>query len=332
MNNEQILWVVGLLTVALYLVVMFLARAHLIAWNSIHSLQGRVEAVKADVDALGVPDPARQAVLTLANTVKDRADVAGRWTSRLMTSGGEENECWEMIHRAEEILIGCMGDDAVHARLLRARADLGTDESECAKAWRVVVNRYVEADGKPTAAWSGPAARADLRQLVEYCHRKQDESFRTLAEVANKTQWLVVAGLIFIGAVILLKPSVVPLLGIGAVGGLASRIRVISEAKGTPTDYGANWAPLFLAPVLGALLGWSGIYLVQLAGGLSLFNDDVNKLLTDAAADPPSVIAYGIALLFGFTEAVFNGVATMVNKALETQPASGEAQAAAVTK
>src|SRR5512146_2787796 len=110
MSDIQILQVVGLLTVLLYLGVMFLARAHLISWNSIHSLEGRIESVRADVQALGLTGGPKQAVMGLTDEVEKRTRKAARWTSRFASSGGEENQGWEMIHHAEELLIASMAD------------------------------------------------------------------------------------------------------------------------------------------------------------------------------------------------------------------------------
>src|SRR5512141_425950 len=87
MSDIQILQVVGLLTVLLYLGVMFLARAHLIAWNSIHSLEGRIESVRADVQALGRTGGPQQAVTGLTDEVEKRTRKAAGWTSRLVSTG-----------------------------------------------------------------------------------------------------------------------------------------------------------------------------------------------------------------------------------------------------
>jgi hypothetical protein len=69
-----------------------------------------------------------------------------------------------------------------------------------------------------------------------------------------------------------------------------------------PITYGSSWAPLFCAPVLGALAAWAGLVLISLlqaAGVLQL-----TALHTTSLADlrVPSAALLGIAILLGASE------------------------------
>lgn len=321
MSAEHVLQAVGLVTVVTYVVVMFAARAHLVAPASIRSLEGRIAALRADATASGLPTPAVLAVTQLVNEADAIAKTLRRFRDRIPSTGADENESWEMVHHAETIMLELANDDDVQAQLHKARAELAREKSSEDEAWRLVIARHLTADGLPTPTYSAPIAKADAVQLARYLHRKQDQAFRTLAEVANKAQWLVVAGATFIFATIVLAPSVVPVLGLGAVGGLASGARRIARSKTVPSDYGAYWAPLFVAPILGALLGWAGIYLVELAQELGV----VGAALGDVSAG--GTLTYALALLLGYSEGAFNGVANLVDAAV-TAPRTGPAAAA----
>jgi len=85
--------------------------------------------------------------------------------------------------------------------------------------------------------------------------------------------------------------------------------------KELPTDYGAYWVPLFLAPVLGAL-GAVGGYLVFWAlVEAQALGEGLKPLLS-----PPA--AYGLLVVLGFSERLLEGL----TKRLEDQALKQEDQ------
>jgi hypothetical protein len=121
----------------------------------------------------------------------------------------------------------------------------------------------------------------------------------------EKTCWLVFSALFLIALIGLLSSGHDVLIA-GAIGGLASKLRGVMNRKQVPTDYGASWATLFLAPPVGALSGWSGIVLVHLfvetglfGAGLSMFEAESLEALMQAPE------AFAIALVFGYSASLF---------------------------
>lgn len=91
------------------------------------------------------------------------------------------------------------------------------------------------------------------------------------------------------------------LLVAGAIGGLVSRMQRLVFSTRIPVTYGSSWAPLFCAPVLGALAAWAGLVLISLlqaAGVLQL--TALHTSLKDLQA--PSAALLGIAILLGTSE------------------------------
>jgi hypothetical protein len=91
------------------------------------------------------------------------------------------------------------------------------------------------------------------------------------------------------------------LLVAGAIGGLVSRMQRLVFSTRIPITYGSSWAPLFCAPILGALAAWAGLVLISLlqtAGVLQL-----SALQTSLAAlKAPSAAVLGTAILLGVSE------------------------------
>jgi hypothetical protein len=91
------------------------------------------------------------------------------------------------------------------------------------------------------------------------------------------------------------------LLVAGAIGGLVSRMQRLVFSTRIPVTYGSSWAPLFCAPILGALAAWAGLVLISLlqtAGVLQL--TALQTSLADLKA--PSAAVLGTAILLGVSE------------------------------
>jgi hypothetical protein len=102
---------------------------------------------------------------------------------------------------------------------------------------------------------------------------------------------------------------------LGFLGGALSRLLRVVATKELPTDYGAYWVSLFLAPVLGAL-GAVGGYLVFWAlVEVQALGEGLKPLLSPPAAD-------GLLVVLGFSERLLEGL----TKRLEDQALKQEDQ------
>jgi hypothetical protein len=310
----------GLIVVAAYLASAIWSRMHFIARSSIQALLGRVAEIEATARLRGAKD--NDPIFTLLKEVEAYIREADKPWHRLFSTGAIENRGWITAHYCERLLLSLPGyqPEYLYARLRREGAELSKLPAREARAWRVLVDRHLDETGKKRDGSTPKAAEADLSQLLGRANRYSDAYHTSLAELYNKSVWLILAGLLFVAALIVASPDAVPLLGAGAIGGLASRILRISSASDMPTDYGALWVPLFLSPVLGALLGWAGILLLTLGQEI-----DVIALSAIDLSDETSASVLALAMLFGFTERFFNGVANLVADKVSGAPSNAGA-------
>ncbi len=148
--------------------------------------------------------------------------------------------------------------------------------------------------------------RALLGEFLAALYNARDTHYARLLTLHNKAFWLLLVGLGLALTLWAFGPQASGLdlgtvLLLGFLGGFLSRLlRVVATDK-LPTDYGAYWVPLFLAPVLGAL-GAVGGYLVFWAlVEVQALGEGLKPLL-----DPPA--AYGLLVVLGVSERFLEGL------------------------
>ena len=163
--------------------------------------------------------------------------------------------------------------------------------------------------------------RALLEEFLAALHGARDARYARLLTLHNKAAWLLLVGLGLTWALGSFAPglsnglSLETGLVLGFLGGALSRLLRVVATKELPTDYGAYWVPLFLAPVLGAL-GAVGGYLVFWAlVEVRALGEGLKPLLS-----PPA--AYGLLVVLGFSERLLEGL----TKRLEDQALKQEDQ------
>ena len=153
--------------------------------------------------------------------------------------------------------------------------------------------------------------RAILVEALEQIFDKEDQDYFDFDTWHNKLIWLVVCALLFIIALGLTFPTNSVLLLMGGIGGLLSRLRRSMTSTGTAND--STWGSLFLSPLTGAFSAWGGILLVIVGLKFNLFGSALNL----DWQDPYQPVPLAIALLFGFSERLFDGIAGQIEKKLD---------------
>ncbi|WP_243030413.1 hypothetical protein [Thermus altitudinis] len=165
-----------------------------------------------------------------------------------------------------------------------------------------------------------------MQEFLADLYNARDTQYARLLTLHNKGTYLLWLGLLVAAALILLwksflmevfgsvQPLFLFLAGFG--GGLLSRLLRVVRTDRLPTDYGAYWVPLFLSPVLGGLAALLGVLVVELGVGLKLLGEGVTGLL-----QPPSV--YGLGVVLGFSERLFQGLSQGVEDRLLPPPGKG---------
>lgn len=301
----------------LWLPLFFLFSIWLIRWNNIAkpSRLG-VIAQLADLKAR-FPDGGKvPEVLALTQHELEKKWSVLDW---LFWSRGQEIASWNLIHKAELALLEEAPPEKVNARLASAEQRLAEIDRSGAKGLADRIGGELKCDA---AKVDDKARRQLLIEATSYVYDYGDTEFATLTSWQNKSFWLILLGVALIGAVAIVADHI-PLFIAGAVGGFLSRMTRELKRADVPSDYGASWSSLFLAPVAGAIMGWFGVALVML-----LTDPNVGVLggpLKVIAWDSPNFAAtLAAAFLFGFSERLFDKIVAQLEQSIDKKQAEAQ--------
>jgi len=151
------------------------------------------------------------------------------------------------------------------------------------------------------------AQRALLGEFLAALYDARDTGYARLLTLHNKAAWLLLVGLglaVALGSFAPGLPNGLSLgtaLLLGFLGGLLSRLLRVVATDRLPTDYGAYWVPLFLAPVLGALGAVGGYLVFWTLVEAEVLGEGLKPLLS-----PPA--AYGLLVALGLSERLLKGL------------------------
>jgi hypothetical protein len=241
------------------------------------------------------------------------------WSTRLFNAvfwpRGQELAGWSASHEAELLLVELLPAEHVRARMETAEQRLRELKTPAATSLADLLHTATNSPASPVPLdrW-----RALLAEGLAAFYEHRDKGFFELATWHSKMMWLVGCALLLIFALAATLQNAILLL-LGAVGGLLSRLaRTVSSAD-TANDYGATWGALFLSPLSGALSAWGGVLLIVLGFKFNILGTALNA----DWCNPYEPATLAIALLFGFSERLFDGIATQIDeKIAKTQPPS----------
>lgn len=337
-------WLV-LLVSGLYFVGLVLVRWHMIAKPARAQLVTQVQAVRANLRsemASGAATAATQARAAQVEHLLDWALYTFKypnfpvekgandketshfpgylpWPTRLFNAlfwpRGQELAAWNASHEAELLLVELFSDDHVWARMETAEQQLRALNVPTATSLADLVKQAISPTSTPPSA---ERLRALLAQALGVLYEHGDRAYFDLATWHSKMMWLVGSALLLIFAIAMTLQNGILLL-LGAVGGLLSRLaRTVSSAD-TGNDYGATWGALFLSPLSGALSAWGGVLLIVLGLKFNILGGALNV----DWCHPYEPATLALALLFGFSERLFDGIATQIDQKIsKTQPDS----------
>jgi hypothetical protein len=206
---------------------------------------------------------------------------------------------WRLVHEAERLQVDLLRLEQVKVRLGTASDELKEMKAPYIKKLAETIDHALKEDKEENKRY----LQALLKESLRIIYDDRDSAYGTLATFHNKALWLIGAT---IGIIILLALTVGDevLFLAGGVGGLLSLLRRITKVPRLPTDYGAYWTTFFYSPLIGALSGWTGVFLLALLIDANIIGsffkiswDGLNVSLN------PEVI--GFAVLFGYSMAVF---------------------------
>jgi hypothetical protein len=338
-----------------YLLLFLFARTYLIACPSralaraqlkglwAEHVQGREEGREDDQKKRDAREDTKECLQKARDLLEGQGFLGriGSLLSLLLWNGEREMEAWALMNRAERRAAALRSDEEVRARLVRGLGELGEFSEEERALWQKQLKWALGLEGQDpqqgSPSQSGGSGqevnarccrkpdprvqRALLEEFLAALHGARDARYARLLTLHNKAAWLLLVGLGLAMALGSFAPGLSNGLSLGTglvlgfLGGALSRLLRVVATKELPTDYGAYWVSLFLAPVLGAL-GAVGGYLVFWAlVEVKALGEGLKPLLSPPAAD-------GLLVVLGFSERLLEGL----TKRLEDQALKQEDQ------
>jgi len=321
--------ILGLGLLLAYLVLVQLARWLYIArpnivWNEAQStaMGKRLRQKIRGPSGTGTGQGASEALGELLTAI-DHPSTNHRTTRTQLLgwNGADQIGKWVVIHEAERLVLPLLSQEELLARLERALGQLGELAPERRARWEAVSRELLDGcDDTPDGQFDA-RLRAHLDELLGEVYEASNGKAAQLSGLYNRATWLVFAALLPLGALVSLGYGVV--LVAGAIGGIVSRMQRLVFSRQVPMTYGSSWAPLFCAPVLGALAAWAGLMMISLlkaAGVLQL-----SALATELPdLRSPTAGVLGVAVILGLSERFLSRLekqaATMLSNDGQEQP------------
>ncbi len=295
--------------------------AHLYAYTDMVKIQLAAEQHEPDII-----DPVEQAVIpkiehllsAARTTIQNEQSVKG-WRSFLSPEDiSQQLAAWRLIHDADRLATDLWRNEHVEAKAIVVKESLKELDTAPAK-------ELSEAIATTLKNKTPDKLRPLVKEARGMLFNARDNYFEELSDWQNKALWLVLVAsiiIILIAAVPQLSYSIYMLLG--AIGGLLARLRkTLTARKSSGFDYGVSWSMLFLAPLIGALTGWTGILLSQFVVELKVFNIPDTILQSELLMSNAKL---ALAVVFGYSATFFEKVMSGAEATLTKKPVGDDSK------
>jgi hypothetical protein len=311
----------------LYWLAMVVVRWNRVAKPSRYVLRAQIASLQAQLKTLlgtaPPPAPINHAAELLAaasGLVDDTVSRSSqRWLDFLFWSRGQEITGWGYTYEAQTQMVALLGLETVRVRLEDTANRLALEQDAASRSLATVAKQALATQPAPKIDRLG----ALLAQALACSYDSEYNTYSALVSWQNKASWLVGCGLLLIVTLTASFPTQAVLFLAGATGGLLSRLSRSLNRKDAPTDYGASWTTLFLSPVAGALGGWVGVLVAALAVQLKV----LNAAMGVDWEKPYGPMVLAVALAFGFSERLLDGVFDKIDDKALNQIAPAKAGA-----
>ncbi len=296
----------GLVLLGTYVVLVILARWIYIARTNVVWSSAQAEAmakrlslqVERDPSSNGKASVTQSTMKQLLDEIKKETPQS-KHTGAVGWNGSHQIAQWVLMHEAERLALPALGHAELVARLERALGQLNDLPQPRREAWEDVIRTLLATKDGADDERLNRVYRAYLDELLGEIYEASNGNAIQLSGLYNRATWIILVALLPLAVLAGLGYSM--LLVAGAIGGLVSRMQRLVFSTRIPITYGSSWAPLFCAPILGALAAWAGLVLVSLlqaAGVLQL--TALQTSVDDLRA--PSAALLGTAILLGMSE------------------------------
>jgi hypothetical protein len=226
---------------------------------------------------------------------------------------------WREAHALERLLVSDLSKEEAEAQLSATSAALRAVDRPEANALADEIDVLFGKVAKDRTAVVSPFAHQPkvlLAEVLRVLHNETDSAYEDDSGIESKAIDLTLVGLLLIvvAGVTLHRET---WLLFGAIGGFVSRLTRLLRARPTLSDYGAAWSSLMLAPVAGALAGWSGMALIATLAQLKVL--DANTF-GNVWTSPTMPFTLGLAFLLGFSERLLTRLVAQGEAAVASKP------------
>jgi hypothetical protein len=296
----------GLVLLGAYVLLVILARWIYIARTNVVWTKAQAEAmakrlslqVESDPSANGRAQVTQSTLQQLIVEIRKETPQSNR-TGVIGWNGSHQIAQWVLMHEAERLALPSLSHAQLVARLERALGQLGELSQPRREAWEDAVRTMLAAKDEDDTERLNHAYRAYLDELLGEIYEASNGNAIQLSGLYNRATWVILVALLPLAVLAGLGFGV--LLVAGAIGGLVSRMQRLVFSTRIPVTYGSSWAPLFCAPILGALAAWAGLVLISLLQATGVLQ--LTALQTSLGSlRAPSAALLGTAILLGMSE------------------------------
>jgi hypothetical protein len=301
-------WFAVLLVALIYIAAFLFARWHLIAWPIRLDLRAEIEDLNLQLDLEALNSPGKK---TEIETMKDALSGITRRMNqigpldRILWTRGQEEAAWTQVDAVERALAVMQSFESVKAHLESAEQDLRAIPTKDASAFADLVKSELERCASESSAALDDRFRSLLYEALSAIDAHSENDLDDTMNWHNKSLWLTCVGILLLVSLEGARRGGGALFAAGAAGGFLSRLMRAINQVDNPTDSSAYWTTLALSPVVGALAGWTGIVLVELAVSLGVLGTAFSGI---SMANGYGSLTVALAFLLGFSERLFDSI------------------------
>jgi hypothetical protein len=296
----------GLVLLGIYVVLVILARWIYIARTNVVWSSAQAEAMAKRLSLQVERDPSSNGKATMTqSTLKQLLDEIKKETPQskhtgvVGWNGSHQIAQWVLMHEAERLALPALGHAELVARLERALGQLNDLPQPRREAWEDVIRTLLATKDEADDERLNRVYRAYLDELLGEIYEASNGNAIQLSGLYNRATWIILVALLPLAVLAGMGYGV--LLVAGAIGGLVSRMQRLVFSTRIPITYGSSWAPLFCAPILGALAAWAGLALISLLQTAGVLQLTALQTSSDNLR-APSAALLGTAILLGMSE------------------------------
>lgn len=300
----------GMTLLGVYVLLVVLARWLYIARSNVVWTDAQWRAMTKRLDLQVARDPSRNGRAPVTgDDLRGRVEEIiaqieaesphSRVSGLIGWNGSHQIAQWVLMHEAERLVLPMLGHEELVARLERALGQLEELSQHRREAWQDVIHTLLAAKDGPDDERLMRVYQAYLDELLGEIYEASNGKATQLSGLYNRATWVILVALLPLVVLAGLGYGVV--LVAGAIGGIISRMQRLVFSRRIPIAYGSSWAPLFCAPVLGALAAWAGLVLVSLLQTTGVLRLDALQTSLEALRAPSSAVL-GLAILLGVSE------------------------------